>query len=168
MQRFEIKPISKEAVPDALDKAVRYRLLNEPTQAESICLDILEVDPDNEKAKITLLLARTDQFPKRLAQAVNEARELLPRLQDDYKRAYYEGVIWERKAKAQHATGGPGSAHQAYDSLLRALESYDRAIARRPEGNDEAILRWNSCVRLLNRHPELEPAPEDSFQPFLE
>ena len=37
-------------MPAALEKALRYRLLNEPVEAESICRDVLEVDPDNQAA----------------------------------------------------------------------------------------------------------------------
>ena len=59
---FKLKPLSKEAVPAALEKANCYRFLNEPVEAESICLDILEVEPENQQAIITLLLSLTDQF----------------------------------------------------------------------------------------------------------
>jgi len=41
---YELKRLTKEAVPRALEKAERYRLLNEPTEAESICQDILRVE----------------------------------------------------------------------------------------------------------------------------
>jgi tetratricopeptide (TPR) repeat protein len=165
---FELKPLSEAAVPDALDKAVRYRLLNEPVEAESICLDVLEVDPDNEKALITLLLALTDQFPARLGAAVKEALAIVPRLEDEYLRAYYEGIIWERRGGAVHDRGGPGSGYLAYDRLRRALDCYEKAIELKPGGNEDAILRWNTCVRVLGRDPELKPAPEDTFQPLLE
>ena len=39
-------------------------MLNEPGEAESICLDILAVDPDNQRAIIILLLAVKDRFDK--------------------------------------------------------------------------------------------------------
>jgi len=165
---FELKPLSTTAIPDALDKAVRYRLLNEPMEAESICLDILEVDPDNGNALITLLLALTDQFRTRAGAAVKEALAVVARFEGEYSRAYYEGIIWERRASALHDRGGPGSAFLAYDRLRRALDCYEKAIELRPEGNEDAILRWNTCVRVLGRHPELKPAPEDTFQPLLE
>ena len=42
---FDLKPLSKDAIPAALAKAERYRLLNEPGEAESICLDVLRIDP---------------------------------------------------------------------------------------------------------------------------
>jgi hypothetical protein len=49
----ELKQLHKDAIPAALEKAERYRLLNEPGEAESICLDILAVDPDNQRAVIS-------------------------------------------------------------------------------------------------------------------
>jgi len=41
---FDLKPLSKNAIPAALAKAERYRLLNEPMQAASICEDVLRVE----------------------------------------------------------------------------------------------------------------------------
>ncbi len=165
---FELKPLSSEALPAALDKAVRYRLLNEPMQAESICLDILAIEPDNEKALITLLLALTDQFDRRMSSAVKEARDLLSRFDSDYHRAYYEGIIWERRANALHERGTPGAGHLAYDGLRQAMTCYEKAIELRSPGNDEAVLRWNTCTRILARHPDIKPVPADDFQPLLE
>ena len=48
---FELKPLNKDAIPAALDKAMRYRLLNEPGAAESICLDVLRIDPENQQGE---------------------------------------------------------------------------------------------------------------------
>ena len=165
---IELKPLSAEGLPAALDKAVRYRLLNEPLQAESICLDILKIEPDNEKALITLLLALTDQFDRRMRAAVNEAKQLLPRFESDYGRAYYEGIIWERRANALHNKGSLGAGHLAYDSLRQAMTCYEQAIDLKSSGNDEAVLRWNTCVRILARYPDIKPPPVDDFQPLLE
>lgn len=165
---FELKPISRAGLQEALEKAEHYRLLNEPTQAESICLDILAVDPDHQGALVTLLLALTDQFRHRLGPAFREAMEIVPHLDSEYARAYYGGIIWERHAKARHKRGGPGAGTEAYEGLRNALEHYARAIELRPEGNDEAILRWNTCVRILERDPHLKPAPRETFQPLLE
>ncbi|MEE8367287.1 MAG: hypothetical protein V3S30_03130 [Thermoanaerobaculia bacterium] len=165
---LELKPLSKEAVPAAFEKAVRYRLLNEPTEAESICRDILRVDPDNQDALIHLLLSLTDQFERRLAAAFSQARELLPRLQDEYSKSYYAGIIQERRAKCHLKQGGPGSGSVAYDWFRQAMESFDLAISLRPEGKDDAILRWNTCVRILEWHPEVKPMPQDNFEPLLE
>jgi len=47
---FELKRLSTAAIPAALVKAERYRLLNEPDEAQSICEDVLHADPDNFEA----------------------------------------------------------------------------------------------------------------------
>lgn len=164
-----MKPISPDAVDAALDKAVRYRLLNEPMEAESICLDVLEVDPGNEKALVTLLLSLTDQFERELASNVRRAREILSRLVDPYSRFYYEGIICERQAKAHMRRGGPGGGPPAYDFFRQAMELYERADELNPPGNDDAVLRWNTCARIIMRHDEVKPAPEEPTMPaFLE
>ena len=155
---FEPKPIRKEAIPRALDKAQLYRLLSEPAQAESICSDILQIDPDNQQALITLLLALTDQLDQGLP--VNRPQELLPRLHGEYERAYYGGLIYERKARAQLNQGLPGAKFVAYDLLREAMFWYERAEAIRPADNDDATLRWNACVRSI-RDQRLEPRVEE-------
>ena len=63
----DMKKLSRDAIPAALDKARQYRLLNEPAEAESICLDILQADPENQQAIITLLLrGKRIDFQQRL------------------------------------------------------------------------------------------------------
>jgi len=165
---FELKPLSKEAIPAALQRAERYRLLNEPAEAESICLDILQIEPENQAASITLLLALTDQFPEGEADAVVRAQEVLSCLNGEYERAYYSGIICERRAKAQLGHHMPGSLANAYDWLREAMSWYEKAERLRPPGNDEAILRWNTCARLLMRNPRLKPAEAERFERFLE
>jgi hypothetical protein len=165
---FERKPITKAGVPAALQKAERYRLINDPTSAESICLDVLEVDPSNEQALVTLLLAYTDQMPDGPAEATHHARELLPRLRDEYKRAYYAGIICERRAKAHLRRGGPGVGEMAYGWLREAMSWYERAEAMRPQGNDESLLRWNACVRLIARSEHVKPRGEEEYEPSFE
>ena len=98
-----LKPISKSAGPAALEKALRYRLLNEPLEAESICLDVLQADPTNQEALVTLVLARSDLFGEEYTAAFERAKAVLPKLTSEYDRAYYEGMIFERWAKAVHA-----------------------------------------------------------------
>ncbi|HLH38912.1 MAG TPA: hypothetical protein VKX39_07170 [Bryobacteraceae bacterium] len=163
---FELKPISPEAVPEALSKAERYRLLNEPWQAESICRDILRVDPRRQSALIMLLLSLTDQFGHGIA--AQTAREILPHLDGEYERAYYAGIIAERWADSLLRHGAPGAGFTAYESLREAMEHYERAESLRPPGNDDAILRWNTCARILMRNRELRPRGEDRFEPALE
>ena len=163
-----IKRISPSGVPAALQKAERYRLLNDSSAAESICRDIVEVDPDNQQALVVLLLSITDQFHDDLGDGVRRAREVLPRLKDEYKRAYYAGIICERRAKAQRWQKIPGSGSMAYDSFVEAMEWYEKAESMRPAGNDEAILRWNTCARMLDSDPHLRPRPVEQYEPVLE
>lgn len=165
---FELKPLSKDAIPAALDKAVRYRVLNEPREAESICLDVLAVEPENQTALINLLLALTDQFADELASKHAAAREVLPRLTSEYDRSYYAGIICERRAKAAHLKRVPRCGFIAHDWLLKAMAHYEEAQRRRPEGNDEALLRWNTCARTINSNSDIREAPaEDRQSPLM-
>ena len=156
---FDLKPISKEAVPSALVKAEQYRLLNQPRAAESICRDVLRADSENQQAIVLLLLSLTDQFSRQLRVAVHHAQELLPRLTDEYEQVYYAGVTCERWAKAQLERGAPGYA--AYEWFRQALDSYEKAQSLSPSGNDDAILRWNTCARILKRNDQIRPKPQD-------
>ncbi len=164
----DLKPLSREAIPRALERAERYRLLNEPIQAESICQDVLRVEADNQQALVTLLLAITDQFDEGLADRVSDARQVLPRLRDEYERVYYAGIICERLARAQLKRGGPGSGFRAHEGLRDAMSLYEKAEAIRPLGNDDSVLRWNTCARILARNPRLAPGPEERVEPPLE
>lgn len=163
---MDLKPITREGIPAALQKAERYRLLNDSTAAESICLDILQIESDNQQALVTLLLSITDQFTDDAGDSVKRARDVLPRLKDDYKRAYYAGIISERKAKALLRRGGLGVADVAHDWFRDAMRWYETAEALRPAGNDESILRWNTCARMLGRHEPQRPT-RDEYQPLL-
>lgn len=165
---FKLKPLSKEAIPAALDKANCYRFLNEPLEAESICLDILEVEPENQQAIITLLLSLTDQFRRDLSRTFTKARDLFPRLEDKYSRTYYRGIICERRAKAHLDREGPGSGHLAYDWLRQAMEAYESAIDQRLSGNDDAILRWNACARIIMNNSSVTPGREQNRESMLE
>ena len=158
---FHLKPLSPEALPAAVDKAERYRLLGEPGQAESICLDILAVDADHQPALVTLILALTDQFRQRPG-AHSEALDLVPRLTSAYDRAYYSGLICERRAIAQFEHNDSGATVATREWLHDALEHYAEAEPLRAAGNDDAILRWNACVRLLARLPAHEPSSDRS------
>ena len=164
---MELKPITREGIPAALRKAERYRLLNDSSAAESICLDVLEIDPDNQEAIVSLLLSITDQFAEEMGEGVRRAREILPRITDAYERTYYAGIICERRARAQLHRGSLGSAEVASEGFREAMSWYEKAEPMRPKGNDEAILRWNTCARMLGRHErvvvpgEYEPALED-------
>ena len=164
---FDLKPLSMAGIPAALARVERYRLLNEPRVAESICLDILEADPENQEAIPMLILAITDQFRTGSSGDEKRARDLLPRLADDYERAYYAGIICERLGKAAIDKGIPDSKYIAYEWLRDAMEFFETAEPLRPSGNDDAILRWNTCVRAIERY-KLEPKLEQAGPVLLE
>jgi len=159
-QTYDLKPLSKQAIPSALAKAERYRLLNEPGEAESICRDVLRADPENQEATVMLILALTDQFGRKPGLGVGEARDLLPRLSQEYDRAYYGGVISERWGKAQLRANVPGAV--GYHWLREAMASFQTAMALHPASNEEAVLRWNACARLLNNQESYAPVQADS------
>ena len=163
---FTLKPISHDSVDGALAKAERYRLLNEPNEAESICRDILEVAPANREARISLILALTDEFPRDDRAFASSMAETAI-LESAYDRAYYAGIAWERRAKAFHDAGRPGSSGRVYEWIVKALGLFEEAERLRPAGNDDSILRWNTCVRFLERHKSLKPAAEDVTEPIL-
>lgn len=159
---FELKPLSSDAVAAALEKANRYRLLNEPGAAESIYLDILAVDPDNQEAIKNIVLAMSDRFGKDYAVGDTHINDYLAKLTDEYQKLYYTGIVYERRAKAVLAKGGL----DAYELFSRAMDHFEKAEAIRPAGNDDAILRWNGCARIVNRN-KLEPR-QVSAGDFLE
>ena len=163
---FALKPISHDCVAGALAKAERYRLLNEPNEAESICHDILQIEPDNQTALINLILALTDQVP-RDTRAFSDAIATVSQLDSPYDRAYYAGIAWERRAKARYETGGPGADRYVYEWIATALQLFESAEPLRAPGNDDALLRWNACIRFLNHHRELAPAAEDIAEPIV-
>jgi hypothetical protein len=158
---FNFKPLSKEAIPAALEKAQHYRLLNEPAAAESICLDILAVDPENQEALIDIVLAMADRFGKDYAVGDTHVNEFLPRIKDEYARQYYTGIVYERRAKAILSKNGVN----AYEMFVKAMECFERAEAIRPHGNDDAILRWNGCARIITRN---KLGPREMADDFIE
>ena len=165
---YELKPISRDAIPRAIQKAERYRLLNQSWAAESICLDILEIDPENQQVLAMLVLALTDVHSGVAASGVKRAKEYLARLTDEYQRTYYSGMIAERRGQALLAQGGMGSGGMAVESLKDAMRWYEKAEAIRPAGNDDSILRWNTCARVLSGHTHLDRVVDESYEPVLE
>ena len=133
---FELKPLSLAAVPAALAKAERYRLLNEPGQSQSICEDVLRTEPGNHQALVMLILALSDDFPRQQGQTAARARELVDQLPTEYERAYYGGLVAERRARALIERGGPG-ARAGAEWLSEAMQAYERAEALRPPDNDD-------------------------------
>ena len=164
---FELKRLSTSAIPAALAKAERYRLLNEPEAAQSICEDVLAADPANFDAVRTFILALTDSFPNHDGNNVSRAQELVARLPSEYERAYFAGIVAERRARALLARSSPGRALSAGDFVREAMRQFERAEAVKPADNDDALLRWNACARLFERYPELAVVHEDRTAPVM-
>ncbi len=123
---FELRPLSPAAIPAALAKAERYRLLNDSGQAESICQDVLAIDPDNQDALAMMILAITDQF--------ND-----------------EGTASARRARR---TAGAGLARRLHPGLLR--RDHQRAPRARGAGrrsrDDGLRVAARRPARLRPRH----------------
>lgn len=158
---FALKALSHEGVESALAKAERYRLLNEPSQAESICLDILGIEPDNQPALICYILAQTEQ------KAFSSALGAIAKLGTEYDRCYYSGIVWERRARSLHDDKVRGAQSSVYEWMAKALEYFDHAATIHPAGNDDAVLRWNTCVRFLQKHPSVAPRMEEIPEPIV-
>lgn len=154
---FELRTITPDGLESAIDRAEHYRLLNQPVQSQSICQDVLAVDPDNQRALVVLLLAMTDEF-KSGGSSARSAKECANKLTDEYQLSYYNGIISERQARAL-LTKGTGQGF-AYDEFREAMEWFDKAAELRPAGNDDAILRWNSCARTIMER-NLSPRPPE-------
>jgi hypothetical protein len=149
--RPQLLPISKEAIPAALAKVERYRFLNEPLQAESICRDVLAADPTSTAARVLLILSLTDQFEHGIN--TKEALQQVELLPAAYQRAYYSGIVYERHAIAlfrRHEDHR--SRREVYRLFQIAMDSYRQAKEIRPPDNDDSVLRWNACVRFLERN----------------
>jgi hypothetical protein len=166
---LQLRTLSTGAVPAALDKAQQYRLLGEPVEAESICLDVLDVDPANQAAAILLLLARSDQLRGGGNAAFSRARKALARVEGEYEHEYYSGVLCERQAKAiLHGRRGRRGGLLAYQWFRRAIGYYEAALERRPPGDEDATLRLNACIRMIERHPDCVPDPTEHIELGLE
>lgn len=163
---FTLKPLSRDGVEAALAKVERYRLLGEPNEAESICLDILKIDPKNEKARISLILSLTDQIAQE-EDSFDRALEAIPSLESAYHRAYYFGIAWERRAKAFCDSHDRVSGGYVHDWIVKALHFFEEAERLRPAGDESSIVRWNACVRFLERHKDLAPVIEKATVPQL-
>lgn len=162
---FELKTVHKDAVPSALERAKHYRLLNEPGAAESICLDILAVEPDNQEALINLILAMSDRFGRDYAVGDSRVQDYLSQIKGDYEKAYYTGIVYEKRAKATLRNGAVGSESTAYDLFRNAMIWFEKAESLRPPGNDDVILRWNGCARIIMRN---NLKPREMASDFIE
>lgn len=167
-ETFELKPLSAAGVDAALERALHYRYLNQPQLAETICRDVLDIHPAHDRASVMLIMSLCDQFATMEGISVPQVLSMAGRLEDAYERAYYCGLVCERRAQAAMRKGGPGSGAVAYEWFRRAMDHYTEAEPLRPAGNDDAILRWNTCARTLNTHREVRPREEDVGVQLLE
>lgn len=161
---YKLKRISPAGITEAIAKAELYRSLNEPEEAESICRDILAIEPHHQLALRLLGLTLTDQFTGDASDRYKEAEEIFRHLADPYERFYYAGILCERRAKAQLRAGQPPRTLLAL--FDQALQSFSEAEAIRPAGNDDAILRWNRCLRLLQNPAYVWNGLEQETVPF--
>lgn len=163
--QLELKRISQDAVPHAIEKAEQYRLLNDPELAESICLDVLAVAPENQKNLKTLILAVTDQFANSASRVgTRDALAYVEKLTSEYERMYYTGLVAEREARA-FLSRTHGAVH-AFFGFRQAMSWYERADALAPAGNNDARLRYNTCVRTIQREHLEAPPPSESELPL--
>ncbi|HEV2421937.1 MAG TPA: hypothetical protein VGS59_09545 [Candidatus Acidoferrales bacterium] len=154
----ELKRISKSGIEEAIAKTELYRFLNEPEEAESICHDILAIEPEHQLALRVLGLSITDQFTGAPADRYGDVQRIFERLKDPYERFYYLGLLHERRAKVQLRAGRP--PHTLRVLFEEAMRCFEEAEKMRPQGNDDSILRWNRCVRLLESHGTAEEREE--------
>ena len=147
------------------EKAAQYRYLNQPVMAESICVDVLRLEPENQEALILLLLSITDQFDQVRKAARGKAKKALAKLKDEYHRTYYAGIMAEREARAFINRGVPGGRAFAYEGYREAMELYEQAEKLSPTNDDDAILRWNTCARMIEQE-KLKPRLDDVELPL--
>ena len=162
MMDLKLKTISKSGIAEAIAKAELYRYLGEPEETESICRDILAADPRHMLGLRTLGLAITDQFSGGPSDRYAEAEKIFQSLTDPYERLYYTGLLCERRVKAQLRAGR--APHTLLPLLEKALQCFGEAEKISHPGNDDAILRWNRCVRLLQSQPDFETEEIVSFE----
>jgi len=154
----KLKTISKNGIAQAIAKGELYRYLAEPEETESICRDILAVEGDNQAALRMLGLAISDQLCGGRLDRWPEAESVFQSLTDPYDRFYYTGLLHERRAKAQVRAGQP--LRTLVPLIENAMLCFEQAEKIRPPDNDEALLRWNRCVRLLQNLPRVEEEKE--------
>lgn len=166
-EEFELKPIHRDAIDAAMEKMKRYRHLNEPDDAESICRDILQVDPDHREARIGLLLCISDQFGRKLSERWTEATEIVETFEGDYDSLYYHGILCERRAKAHYNRRTPQGGSLTYTWLTKAMHYFEQAAEYSSPGVDATILRWNTCARMIMKHSDIKPLVDDDSGPEL-
>jgi hypothetical protein len=163
----DLKLLPSGEMATALAMAQRCRDVGEPEEAESICLDVLESESGNQEARVLLLLARTDLLDRGLPSGVERAREALSKLTGDYERAYYAGIVCERQARYLLRARGRRSSFVAWDWFRYAMEHFEEAIEHAPD-RVEAVLRFNTCIRLIQGNRHCVPSPDEDEAPGIE
>src|SRR5260370_23152118 len=135
----QLKSISKAGIPEAIAKAELYRYLNEPEEAESICRDILAVDPAHQLARRMLGLAITDQFIGATIDRDAEVESIFQSLRDPYEQLYYTGLLLERHAKTHLLIGYP--PHILLPLIQEPMHCFTESDKILPASNDDSILR---------------------------
>lgn len=156
----EFKKISSEFIDEALAKADKYRMLNHPKTSESICRDVLDIDPGNQNAITLLIIAITGQFSnsqKYPGTRLKDAQVWIKELADEYKKEYFAGLVLERWAKSK-VRDLPGA--DLYEFFEEAMVHYDRAEKLAPHGDESAKLHYNFCIRFMDRHTHIRPPVE--------
>lgn len=156
---YKLKNITAAGIAEANSKAERYRFLNQPQEAESICLDVLAVEPDNQLALRNLGLAITDQFTGRPSDRYADAEKAFAQLTNPYEKQYYTGIMHERRAKSQLKAGH--LPHALLVIFEDAMKCFEAASKLSPPANDDAILHWNSCVRVLQSREDWRREHQD-------
>lgn len=164
---LELKQVPRGGMSTALAMAQRCRDVGEPEEAESICLDVLEEEPGNREALVLLLLARTDLLDQGLPGGVERAREPLSGLTDEYDRAYYAGIVYERQARYLLRARGRRSSFVAWDWFQHAMDHFEAASRVAPD-RVEPVLRFNACIRLIARNRHCVPSPEEPGEHGIE
>ncbi len=150
--------IHKDSISTVLDKARQYRSLREPELAISICIDIFAVDVNNQDALVIYILALTDQYSHQHAKVQpKKIADTIARLESEFHRIYYTGIFLERKARA--LLKNPMSQSFAYESLMEAVAKYEMAEKMAPKHCSDPILRYNSCLRTIEKE-HLQPRAE--------
>lgn len=165
--QLEMKPLPHGELSKVLAMAQRCRDVSEPEEAESICLDVLETEPDNQQALVLLLLARTDLLDAGLPGGVERAREPLARLESAFDREYYSGIVCERQARHLLRARGRHSSFVAWEWFQYAMDHFEEATRLAPD-RVEPALRYNACVRLIERNRHCAPGPEEAGEHGIE
>ena len=150
--------IHKDSIYTVLDKARQYRSLREPDLSISICLDVFAIDPDNQDALVIYILALTAQYSHQHAKVQpKKIVEIIAKLKSEFHQIYYTGIFLERKARA--LLKNPMSHSFAYEGLMEAIAKYELAEKISPKHCSDPILRYNSCLRTIEKE-NLQPRAE--------